>query len=155
MDDDESISEYFTKSRREEVFLSVRQTETWEEVKHDLIFRELPSVCEETLSMSELIEIYRDRPDLTWTAPPDVQSATPTPYRSRPPTPIKTETNSDSLDIDSKPGATSEFETEHHNQSDVLGNLEQALLSREDADGLNHDRSHSRAASVSSQYAES
>ncbi|KAK4544454.1 hypothetical protein LTR36_004345 [Oleoguttula mirabilis] len=160
--DEESISEYFVQEKREEVLLSVRQMEAWEEVKNDLIFRELPRVCSEILSMYGLLERYRDRPDPKWTAPPQGNSPpTPTPDISRQGTPMRAEPSNDDMDVASRQDSSQYIKTEDSiEQGDVLGSLEHALYSTGPTNGHTQAQQstaggwHSRTTSISSQTGE-
>lgn len=150
--DDESISDYFTLDKREEALLSVRQTEVWEEVKDDVIYREFPLVCSEILTMFEMIERYRDRPDPEWTVPPPTKTASQTPEPVKQEANIKAETGGEAMDIQQSHGASGNIQTE---DSDVLGNLEQALFANGTDSSANGYQAaagttHSRTASISS-----
>lgn len=155
---DDSISDYFTNEKREEALLSVRQTDAWEEVKDDVIFKEFPPVCSETLSTYELVERYRDRPDPDWTSPPPDHAPTPTPEMSRQPTPAQGELSRDSMDLDGRYGSSDYIKREDDGDpGDVLGNLEQALFSSGPANGhaaykqTTAGGRNSRTASITSQ----
>lgn len=159
--DDESISDYFIREKRDEVLLSVRQTEAWEEVKNDLIFRELSRVCSHIISMQELLERYRDRADPNWTAPPLANAPTPTPDVSRQPTPLGSERADDGMDLDDRHESSQYIKSKASiEQGDVLGSLEQALFSARSATGQSQYQEstaggwHSRTASISSQTGE-
>ncbi|EMC91596.1 hypothetical protein BAUCODRAFT_126596 [Baudoinia panamericana UAMH 10762] len=131
--DEPSVSDYFTKENKDEALLSIRQTEEWEHVKNDLIYRDFPAVPNEIVPLSAMLEKYRYRPRL------GLQRSTAE-YAS--------------------PGPESRSQTpaggdESQEQNDMLGNLEQALFatntySRRDAKVANGVRSHSRSASVTS-----
>lgn len=60
-DVEESLSKYFVRSKVHEVGLSVKETDDWEGVKHDLIFVEFPDTCEVVPLMT--IIANRARPD--------------------------------------------------------------------------------------------
>lgn len=138
--DDESISDYFIKAKRHEALLSIRQTEYWAELKDDALFKELPAVCSEIMPMPQLLSKYRNRPDPTWSARP----FTPTPEP-------ELKTNSDAVGGAADNGvqdraARRNSVTSAEDETDVLGNLEQALQQN----GESHSRRHSRASSVAS-----
>jgi len=156
--DEESISDYFTKEKRDESLLSVRQTAAWQEVNPDLIFRDIPKLCAQILSMYEMLERYKDRPDPSWAAPPPINAPTPTPDASRQPTPAAVEPSSESMDVDGNHASSDHLQSE--DPLDVLGNFEQAILAHNMTNG-HHSRqhstvggSHSRTASMSSQTGE-
>lgn len=126
-DDEDSISDYFTKAKRDEAFLSIRQTEAWEEVKDDLIYREFPCVCSGILPMSEMLERYRNRPDPSWSNGATDLSTSGSPVRSEPYIdPMGVDSNADGGPLNSEP--TDE-------QGDVLDNPEQALCSNSVPEG--------------------
>ena len=79
----ESISDYWINSRAHESMLDVRQTETWQHVRNDPIFREFPAVAEDHISPEEMVATYRDRPDPTWTACEPSSSPEPEPQPRR------------------------------------------------------------------------
>ena len=97
--DHESISEYFINSRRESNLLDVRQTDRWDGVRNDPVFRAFPAVSTAFISPAQMRANWRDRPDPNWAE--RVESPTPEPEPALPST-------------------TSQ-------ESDVLNNLEQAL----------------------------
>lgn len=80
---DGCVSEYFAPDKREEALLSVRQLDTWHEVKDDLIFREFPMVCQHLIALQELHERLRCRIDQAWIDAGNYD----TPDSSREPTP--------------------------------------------------------------------
>lgn len=133
--DDESVSEFFTKSRREESLLSVRQTDVWEEVKDSLIFREFAAVCSRITSLSEMLDQYKIRFDEKW-ATGDRRS--PTPSLTRESTPA----NDVDMDTYSRQPLASSNNT-------ILNNFEQALRSRSREPSQHRER-HSRTNSVCS-----
>lgn len=145
--DDESISDYFIRSKRHEASLSVRQTEYWNEVKDDIIFREFPMICASILTMSELLAKYKDRPDPTWRS--RVYSPTPDPETSvmdvddeitpRPQQNPHSRRTSRSQQYH-RSRSVSRSQDYMDEQSDVLGSLE----------NMSHSRRHSRASSVAS-----
>ena len=154
--EDEVISDYFTSAKRDEVFLSVRQTEEWNEVKDDLIFRELPRFTNDIISMFDLFGKYRDRPDPTWMAAPRTQAETPTPDQSPAPTPSKAESNDLISNGDRVVTSSAMARMKNVDQSDILDNLEQALLPNNGTDGFGDgsfvgNGHHSRTTSISSQ----
>ena len=124
--DDESISDYFINAKRHEALLSIRQTDAWVQVKDDLVFREFSAVPPEVLSMSEILERYKDRPDPNWV----VQEASPTPEPEELPTQAQptNDTNGHAMDIDRRRSSNDRYRIDNRDeQDDVLGNLEQAL----------------------------
>ncbi|KAK5130655.1 hypothetical protein LTR08_001865 [Meristemomyces frigidus] len=149
--DEESISEYFTRDKREETLLSVRQTGVWDEIKRDPIFREFPNISSNLLSRGEVRERYRERPDPNW-------AASPTPDRSRQQTPANVEQGSDGMSVNARRDSSHYIKKGGSiEDGDALGNLEQALLSTGPTNGhANHAQStnggnHSRTTSMSSQ----
>lgn len=139
--DDESISDYFIVAKRHEALLSVKQTEAWAEVRDSVIFKELAPVCDHHLSISEMLEKYRDRRDLNW-----VQrelSATP-------------DTGSDVHDFDHGTESLADLPSEHGLQrvhsralseySDGAGTFEHFSQSN----GTAKHRRHSRTTSMGS-----
>jgi len=138
---EDCISKYFTRERRDDCFLSVRQTAHWDEVRGDPIFREFPVVPCYTITMYELLEMYRDRPDPVWAAG--------TPDASREATPDEFGPDQEYEDIDQH-----SREKQPAGRNDRLCSTEQALSAACDqSNGHRHDghsRSHSRTASVSS-----
>lgn len=157
---EESISEYFVRGKRDDAFLSVRQTETWDEVKDDIIYRDFPRVCTDLLTMPELLEKYKDRPDLHWNKPRSLPTATPTPDRSRQTTPANGGLSNDVMEIDQFPSSDRGWLDGSSEQGNVLDNLEQALLSsrgsrrQSNAAQAANGAFHSRSVSASSQAAE-
>ncbi|SMQ53944.1 unnamed protein product [Zymoseptoria tritici ST99CH_1A5] len=158
--DEQSVSDYFTIARREEAFLSVRQTDGWHEIKDSLIFREFPAVCRNLITLQELIAQYRNRFDAAWASEDEDMSRSPTPDLSRGPTPSRT-VSGHSMEVDhehatavpSKEMAEAPSQDPHG----YLDGLEQALHnnSRRNAHQNQHNnprpnnkRSHSRASSV-------
>lgn len=101
---EETVSDYFSRARREESLLSVRQVDYWAEMKDDLIFREFPQVCTTSVSLAELFANWRNRYDPTWSTRP------PTPELSR-----------------SASRASSVASQMQQDGEDVLGDLETAL----------------------------
>ena len=158
--DGESVSDYFVGSRRDDAFLSVRQTDLWAEVQYDPIFREFPTRCEEILLMSEVLERFRDRVDPTWAHSNSQYASASTPNTSRQQTPAEHDNSSDAIEV------KNEFPSSHHikselsgNSDNVLDNLEQALFSTEDQGGYHakagaNGSTHSRTASMTSQPGE-
>jgi hypothetical protein len=141
---DESISDYFTEDKVDEVGLSVRMTEVWDEVKDDPIFREFPEIPRYVLSVSEVRLKYRDRPLPSWNKR-NPYEATPEPSRQATPMTVDGDRRNTP--------ANYQQDGDGVEQNDVLGDLEQALS----ANGSRHDPrygSHSRAGSVSSQAGE-
>lgn len=139
--DDDCISIYFTKEKRDECFLSVRQTALWEEVKEDPIFREFPVVPSQIITMSELLEMYRDRPDPVWAAG--------TPDASREATPDEMCQSQDDVEIDHH--SWGKHSTDRNDR--VCSNERACSVASEQLNGYrhgSHSRSHSRTASVSS-----
>lgn len=151
--DDESISEYFINERDHENFLSVRQTDTWAEIKDDLIFVEFSEVCDEIIPMERLIA-NRNRPDPNWSAPElvKVPSPTPTPEPSQASTPSEShdyqkmtgqdgeESGAGDMDLDGSQDDASQASVKLSPdpitaQPSVLDNLEQALFSTEADNG--------------------
>lgn len=142
--DDESISDYFINSRRHEAFLSIRQSDAWELVKNDLVFREFPAVPTEVVPMPEVLATYRDRPDLSWVA----EEASPTPEPEPEPRRERLDPSSDTkggameLDDLTTPDDGHRVDDESE-QGDVLGNLEQALQQNGNAPRPLHSRANS------------
>ncbi|KAK5165279.1 uncharacterized protein LTR77_009377 [Saxophila tyrrhenica] len=108
--DDESISDYFIYERRHEAFLSIRQTERWNELKDDIIFREFAQGPTNVLALSELVDKYRRRHDAEW----EDRASTPTP---------EPEDNFSNMQVD----ANGYEHADDDEPTDMLGNLEQAL----------------------------
>ena len=65
-EDLESISDYWTNARAHESMLDVRQTDAWQHVRHDPIFREFPAEAAHYTSPQDMAAKYQDRPDPTW-----------------------------------------------------------------------------------------
>jgi hypothetical protein len=63
--------------------LDVRQTEAWQHVRSDPIFREFPAVAEDHISPEHMAAMYRDRPDPTWTVCHSSPSPEPEPQPRR------------------------------------------------------------------------
>lgn len=157
--DDESVSGYFIKARRDEALLSVRQMDDWDEVKDSLIYREFPAVCSEHISMPTLVARYQLQFDAEWVARDPSEARSPTPELSRGPTPANAAASGSSTgpgaDVDRERQSavlSRERSEEPDCHNGYLDNLEQALRS----DGQrsippNQTPSHSRASSVASQ----
>ncbi|EME40486.1 hypothetical protein DOTSEDRAFT_82140 [Dothistroma septosporum NZE10] len=135
--EDESVSEYFTKAKREESRLSVRQTDVWQEIKDSLIFREFAAVCSRIISLSEMLDQYKNRYDATW-AEGDHRS--PTPCLTRESTPA----NDGGMDIDAQ-GPQPLMSS----NDTVLDNFERGLRARS-REPSQQPRQHSRTNSVCS-----
>ena len=149
--DEDSISDYFVKSKRDEVFLSVRQTERWPQIKEDLIFRDLPARCPDILSMSELLANYKDRPDPAWSIRAPSPTPTPEPDAAYIEAEPSCDTNGGAMDTDRHTLGDNGIKSERASESaDVLGKLEQALQQNGTSYANHHSRANS-AASVSSQ----
>nr|POE52477.1 hypothetical protein CFP56_77907 [Quercus suber] len=156
--DEDSVSEYFLRSKREETLLSVRQTDLWHDAKHDLIYKEFPAQSSETMSKADLIETYRRRPDPKWSAQDGMQATSPMSEFSRSSSPaMKAEQGNEQHD------SVIELDDVHEHdlsgatdlrdeQDDVLGSLEQALYSTEPHQPQSHPPSkgfgHSRTRST-------
>ena len=129
-ENEESVSEYFVRSRRHKALLSVRQTECWNEAKNDLIFKEFPTTAPVYLTTEELISTYKDRSDPSW----DLRSAsstpeweTPAPYaasNSDAGSEVNGHVHHDALRRRSQSSG-------HSYQADMLGNLEASVQRRE------------------------
>ncbi len=138
--DKESVSDYFIKARRHESLLSIRQTEYWEEMKDDIIFKEFPRICSKLLTLPEMIAKYRDRPDPTW----KTRESSPIPepglnhHQNR-------DADGGAMDIDSSTLIYTESAVTDK-ESDMLGNLEQAIQHN----GLRQNGKRSRTSSVTS-----
>ncbi|KAH9807820.1 hypothetical protein Tdes44962_MAKER06336 [Teratosphaeria destructans] len=140
---EESISEYFASDKAHEALLSVRQTDHWKEICDDVVYREFAVRAPHTLTLWELIEKYRDRPDPSWTMQSDRD---PTPALSRGATPMHSTDDHDARSTSSLPDA------EQSEQMDILGDLEQALFLNQQSNPTrlrSHSRTRSRAQSRS------
>ena len=142
--DDESISEYFINDRREEAFLSVRQTDGWWDVKDDLIFREFSAVCAEVITIAELLFRYRERFDPHWAT---MGRESETPELSRETTPAQYDHRDTSVDSRMDVDGGYDHRT---GQSGALDSLEKALLANPN-ERANGSAKHSRSTSVVSQ----
>lgn len=63
---DDCISEYFTAERRDEQLNTVRLSDSWAEVKHDLIFKDFLQLDYETIRRDLMAQRYRNRTDPKW-----------------------------------------------------------------------------------------
>lgn len=166
---EDSISEYFTPEKREEVFHSVRTTAAWNNIKNDIIFREIPPTTRHLISRPELKRRFRNRPDSEYVENSFACSrgATPhSPYENG-------SASSGTQDHDVDAGATDFDRNDRRSHDmqikaedaceddDVLFNLEQALQgdrARQQShpvESIERRRStHSRATSVSSRRSE-
>lgn len=144
--DGESISEYFIGTKRDEAFLSVRQTDSWEHAKNSLIFKEFAAVCSEIITLSELLEKYRCRYDPKWAEADHFSARSATPDLDREPTPAEERFQ---MDVDQRPSSTGAVRDRSEPPNGILDDLEQAL--RPASRGSVQRRSHSRTNSVSSQ----
>jgi hypothetical protein len=72
--DDEAISDFFIFEKRHDAYISVRQTERWDQLKDSIIFKEIPAQCAEYLTASE-VDAYKLRHDRQWS--PSFAEATP------------------------------------------------------------------------------
>lgn len=150
--DEESISDYHTKDKRDQTLLSVRQTAAWQEVKDDLIYREFPIVGKDIVPRCHLHRDWRNRPDPDWLSSTPRIDSTPTPHTSRQPTPAQVTSSGESMDI-----ARDSIEHFQREDVDMLGNLERApsyAAARRSSRQASRHRSHSRTGSVSSQAGE-
>lgn len=151
--DEESVSEYFIRTKRDEALLSVRQMDDWHEVQNSLIYKEFPAVCAELISMPTLLARYQFQYDAEWAARDPSEARSPTPELSRGHTPAHAgaaEWRSFELDRERETAVLSREKSEGPN-GHYLDNLEQAL--RSDARRSVPPRqtpSHSRASSVAS-----
>ncbi|WPH04572.1 Hypothetical protein R9X50_00746400 [Acrodontium crateriforme] len=141
---------YFIGDRSEEPFLSVKQLDRWNDIKHDPVFKEFPTFCENYVTMSELLDQYRSRPDPNWSL-----GRSPSPFtepqlecQSR----GRVRTN-DKMDVDSP------MRREQADDISSLDGFEQGLKNRDREYSRNRGRhsrnnskarSHSRANSVAS-----
>lgn len=66
---DECISEYFTAENREEQLNTVRLSNSWDEVKDDLVFKEFLLLGYETIRRDLMKQKYRNRIDTKWDRP--------------------------------------------------------------------------------------
>lgn len=104
----ESISEYFINSKVESNMLDVRQTDQWETVKNDLIFRSFSAVPVSCITPDKMQAKWRDRPDPNWTE--RVESPTPEPEPAKP------------SNIKQEPDALSDLEKVLESSSSSFGN---------------------------------
>ncbi|KAK5117329.1 hypothetical protein LTR62_005946 [Meristemomyces frigidus] len=146
--DDPSISEYCTKDKVGEFLGSVRQTAAWDDIKDDAIYRQLSWIGQQLVTMAELLEQYRDRPDPYWDQPDAAEA------------PEKTKLLDENMhDVDANDGLVGTNKKDFEDGSDILGNLEQAL-NADNAGRLTNaarkqsSRVHSRASSVASSAGE-
>lgn len=152
--DDDCISEYFVGPKRDDAFLSVRQTDCWEKVKNDLMFKEFAAVCTEIITLSELLAKYRYRYDPKWDEADRLSTRSPTPELDREPTPGD---EGNYMNIDYRHTHAGAARDQSERQNGILDDLEQALRpssrppSRPASRASSHRPSHSRTNSVSSQ----
>ncbi|KAK4494298.1 hypothetical protein PRZ48_014596 [Zasmidium cellare] len=144
--DAESISEFFSGAKRDEAFLSVRQTDSWQEIKDSLIFREFAAVCSEVITLAELLEKYRCRYDPKWAKADHFSARSVTPDLVREPTPADQRSAMQGVEREASVGASRE---RSEPPNGILDDLEQAL--RPASRGSVHQHRHSRNNSVSSQ----
>lgn len=142
-----SVSDYYIRELREETLLSVRQTNEWDKIKYDPIFKEFDPVRFIPLSKASLLAKYKDRQDSSWT----LHDPSPTPEPSDRGVPSR-KPSVNARDDDGDLIIDHDDSDEESEQDDVLGNLEQALHQN----GVSRPGRHSRAgsnASISSQSA--
>lgn len=135
--DTESVSDYFIFAKRDEALLSVRQTDVWHEVKHDLIYKEFTRFCRDFLSIPELKTLYRGRRDSSWEESDRASVRSVTPSISRPQS-----RHSNDVDIDDRRSISSwrnSEEPQPHNSHQVNGHQHRSASQ------------HSRATSITSQ----
>ena len=63
---DSCISEYYTAEKAEEQLNTVRLSDTWAEIKDDLIFKEFLQIGYETIRLEMMTQKYRNRVDSKW-----------------------------------------------------------------------------------------
>lgn len=63
---DSCISEYFTADKGEEQLNTVRLSDTWAEIKDDLIFKDFLQIGYETIRLDMMTQKYRNRIDSKW-----------------------------------------------------------------------------------------
>lgn len=144
--DGESISEYFTGTKRDDAFLSVRQTDSWPEVKDSLIFKEFAAVCSEVITLAKLLDKYRFRYDPKWAEADRFSTRSTTPDLVREPTPVDERSQ---MDVDERQASVGAGRERSEPPNGILDDLEQAL--RPSSRGSVHHHRHSRNNSVSSQ----
>ncbi|KAF2166101.1 hypothetical protein M409DRAFT_55443 [Zasmidium cellare ATCC 36951] len=144
--DGESISEYFSGIKRDEAFLSVRQTDSWEDIKNSLIFKEFSVVCSEVITLAELLEKYRCRYDPKWAEADRFSARSITPDLDREPTPAD---DRSTMEVDERQASFGATRERSEPANGILDDLEQAL--RPTSRGSVHHHRHSRNNSVSSQ----
>lgn len=152
--DEESVSEYFFQAKRHEALLSVRQTALWEEVRHDLIFRDFSTPPTVILTLPELIETYRDRHDASWMASETYSSAEPTPEpeedRSRGRRQKTDGYDSEAMDLDDRPNRRPSSAALASDRGDSQRPVSQPSGTQSSAPAGSRKRKHSRASSTSS-----
>ena len=155
--DDESISDYFINSKRDEALHSIRYTDAWHQVKDDLIFCEFPAEPSEILNKDEVVAKYKDRPDPDWD-PEWIFEGSPTPEPRAPP--LRT---APSVDRDSEAMLTNERTSsfveqptikQEDDEDDVLGNLEQALQEDSTAGARRPSRAYSTTSARSQSFSQ-
>lgn len=147
--DGESISEYFVGPKRDEAFLSVRQTEAWHSIKDSLIFREFAAVCSEVITLAEMLGKYRCRYDPKWADADSVSARSATPDLSREPTPADPADERWQMEMDERQASFRAITDRSEPPNGILDDLEKAL--RPTSRGSMHHHRHSRTNSVTSQ----
>jgi hypothetical protein len=153
--EEDSTSDYFSRTKIHDVLLSVRQTDAWPEMKDDLIFREFSTLCSRLVSFAELQARYRRRFDREWAEGNHHSVYTQDFNCSQPPSREQTPSIGDHMEIDD----TRRHHAQLRNQSMEFrcGQLEHPSQARQRpmhsrAQSVTHTRSqqinHSRAQSV-------
>lgn len=139
----ECISMYFSKEKADEQLNTVRVSDSWEEVKDDLIFRELAKSTAQLISYAQMLDKYRCQFDPSWAERAPSMSPVPELTHSRRSSRAESQTAEGAMEMEEA--------------DDVLHNLEEALNTngRQSRASTHRPRSamshHSRASSVSSQ----
>lgn len=152
---DSSISDYFTGDKAEEQLNTVRLSDTWAEIKDDLIFKEFLQLGYETIKLDMMTSKYRNRVDTKWDRSDSSASVSHLARAS-----IETTTSADmGHRRGSRPPTRTGSRNSHREHNDPLQHLEQALMDggRRNSQAPTHRPSsaasnHSRASSVSSRY---
>lgn len=148
------ISEYFGAEKGEEQLNTVRLSESWVEIKDDLIFKEFLELGYETIRLDMMTQKYRNRIDSKWDRSDSSASISHLARAS-----IETTT---SADINHRRGSRPASRTgsrNGHRENSSAQHLDQAFLDggRRNSQAPNYRPSsaasnHSRASSVCSRY---
>lgn len=152
---DDCISDYFAAEKADEQLNTVRLSDTWAEIKDDLIFKEFLQIGYETIRLDMMTQKYQNRIDPKWERPESSASISHFARAS-----IETTGSSDTGHRrGSRPPTRTGSRTGHREGTDPLQHLGQALADgarRNSQAPINRPTSaasnHSRASSVCSRY---